>query len=202
MIPVNIEGGGFGQLGGGTIVSNWGGQNIQQVVYPAMTTVINQSDQSQVQKAVSGQTQIQVQQLQHTPAKRNSPSKGSQLKSSGSVGRKKRQWKSLVLRKSFPMWLPVLNYFIAPEIIPISPNGTWEKPELERIAPGQNYKDMRTWVFYLSVHGRLFKAVIEKILHEKQTAYLTCSNAKKKALQEKCKWRGRLFMKGMLLYYE
>ena len=56
---------------------------------------------------------------------------------------------------------------------------------------------MRTWVFYLSVYGRLFKAVVEKILHEKSTAYLTCSNAKKKALMEKCKWRGRLYMQGM-----
>ena len=72
-----------------------------------------------------------------------------------------------------------------------------EKPVLERIAPGLKYKDMRTWVFYLSVYGRLFKAVVEKILHEKSTAYLTCSNAKKKALMEKCKWRGRLYMQGM-----
>ena len=85
---------------------------------------------------------------------------------------------------------------LAPEKIPVSPHGTWEKPVLERIAPGQNYKDMRTWVFYLSIHGKLFKAVVEKILHEKKTAYLTCSNAKKKALQDKCKWRGRLYMRG------
>ena len=32
------------------------------------------------------------------------------------------------------------EYISAPEIIPISPYGTWEKPVLERIAPGQNYK--------------------------------------------------------------
>lgn len=107
VIPVNIEMG--QQLGGGAIVGNWGGQNIQQVVYPTMTTVINQSDNSQVQKvSSSGQTQIQVQQLQHTPTNSNkrfskgaSPTKTTTLvqKTPGSTGRKKRQWKSLVLRK-------------------------------------------------------------------------------------------------------
>lgn len=166
----------------------WSGQNVQQIMYP-VTTVINQGDTGQIAKITSpnGQTmatspttkqstRYTANQVKRTPAKRSSTGGGS--------ARKKRTWKSLVL---------------PPEKIPISPHGTWEKPVLERIAPGQNYKDMRTWVFYLSVHGKLFKAVVEKILHEKKTAYLTCSNAKKKALQEKCKWRGRLYMRDPLV---
>ena len=105
VIPVSIE---MGQLGG------WGGQ---QVVYPTMTTVINQSDNSQVQKVTaSGQTQIQVQQLHHTPPHNSqivkqygkSPSKRTPLQTNTKMttpgtgsGRKKRQWKSLVLRELF-----------------------------------------------------------------------------------------------------
>ena len=32
-------------------------------------------------------------------------------------------------------------------------DGTARIPILERIAPGVNVKDVRTWVFYFSIHG-------------------------------------------------
>ena len=93
-----------GGLAGGQIYM--GGQNLQQIVYP-MTTVV-QGDSGQLQKA---QGQVVQQVVQQTPPQDNRMVKGYQnqkrgtaggsKKGSGSPGstRKKRTWKSLVLRK-------------------------------------------------------------------------------------------------------
>ena len=81
----------------------WSGQNVQQIMYP-VTTVINQGDTGQIAKITSpnGQTmaaspttkqstRYTANQVKRTPAKRSSTGGGST--------RKKRTWKSLVLRK-------------------------------------------------------------------------------------------------------
>ena len=88
-----------------------GGQNLQQIVYP-MTTVV-QGDSGQLQKT---QGQVVQQVVQQTPPQDNRMVKGYQRdmyekkrvaggnkKGSGSPGgsRKKRTWKSLVLRKFY-----------------------------------------------------------------------------------------------------
>ena len=93
-----------GGLAGGQIYM--GGQNLQQIVYP-MTTVV-QGDSGQLQKA---QGQVVQQVVQQTPPQDNRMVKGYQSQKRGTAGgskkgsgspgstRKKRTWKSLVLRK-------------------------------------------------------------------------------------------------------
>ena len=45
-------------------------------------------------------------------------------------------------------------HHLALEKIDVSYDGTPREPILERIAPGVNVKDVRTWVFYFSIRGK------------------------------------------------
>ena len=91
-----------------TINDPWNGPNVQQIMYP-VTTVINQGETGQIAKMTSPNGQSV--QLQQSPTQKQSTryssggggssTKRSTTKKSGTPGstRKKRTWKSLVLRE-------------------------------------------------------------------------------------------------------
>jgi len=76
------------------------------------------------------------------------------------------------------------------EKINVSLEGTTRVPMLERIAPGVNVKDVRTWVFYFSIDGRLCRAAKEKQLRGKAVVYLNCSNK----FKHRCRWKIKMEM--------
>ena len=76
------------------------------------------------------------------------------------------------------------------EKIDVSMDGTPREPILERIAPGVNVKDVRTWVFYFSIGGRLCRAAKEKQLRGKPVVYLNCSNK----FKHRCRWKIKMEM--------
>lgn len=63
---------------------------------------------------------------------------------------------SRILRKSRAAIDNKNEFIIALEKINVSMEGTARVPVLERIAPGVNVKDVRTWVFYFSIDGQFF----------------------------------------------
>jgi len=77
------------------------------------------------------------------------------------------------------------------EKIDVSYDGTPREPILERIAPGVNVKDVRTWVFYFSIRGRLCRAAKEKQLRGKPVVYLNCSNK----FKHRCRWKIKMEMR-------
>ena len=92
---------------------------------------------------------------------------------------------------------------LALEKINVCLDGTPRIPVLERIAPGVNVKDVRTWVFYFSIHGkdlykksilknigRLCRAAKEKQLRGKAVVYLNCSNK----FRHRCRWKIKMSM--------
>ena len=89
----------------------WSGQNVQQIMYP-VTTVINQGDTGQIAKITSPNGQVAMQTSpttkQSTRYTSNQVTKRTTAKRSSTSGstRKKRTWKSLVLR----MFSIILSY--------------------------------------------------------------------------------------------